>query len=533
MTKLFLLFVIIQCIYFIGTFKLYVKAGRKEWEALIPIYNAFVLMQIINRPKWWILLLIIPIINLIILPVIWVETIRSFGKNTTTDTLLVILSLGFYIVYLNYKSSKLIYVQNRDLKPKRALGETISSLLFAVIVATIVHTYIIQPFTIPSSSMEKSLLVGDFLFVSKFHYGARVPMTTIALPMVHDSIPLMKYKSYLFSDDFSKKETSILNMFQLPYLRLPSFQKIERNDVVVFNQPADTLRDMDNFSPDRNYYKPIDKKTNLVKRCVGIPGDILEVRNGYVFINGKQTKLSDRTKLQFSYTIKFKVQFSSSEEASNILKLYDITDGIAYDYKSGEYFVHATEEAAANARNNPYIESLELRKNNKGDRDFKIFPHNTNYNWNTDFFGPIYIPEKGKTIDINIKILPLYKRIITEYEGHQLSVRGNQIFIDNNLATSYTFRQDYYWMMGDNRDNSIDARFWGFVPFDHIVGKPIFIWLSWNTDGKGINKIRWNRMFTTVGGIGEPRSYLIYFVIAIIIYMSYNKYRKIRNVKKE
>lgn len=526
MTKLFLLFVIIQCIYFVGTFKLYVKAGRKAWEALVPIYNAIILMQIINRPKWWVFLLFIPIINLIILPVIWVETIRSFGKNTTIDTLLVVLSLGFYIVYLNYNSNKLVYIQDRNLKPKGVLGETVSSLLFAVIVATIVHTYVIQPFTIPTSSLEKSLLVGDFLFVSKFHYGARVPMTTIALPMVHDTIPLLKKKSYLFSDDFSKKETSISNMFQLPYLRLPSFQKIKRNDIVVFNQPADTLLDMNNFSPDRNYYKPIDKKTNLVKRCVGIPGDTLEVKNGYVFIDGIQTKLPNRTKLQFSYTIKFKAQFSSYEEASNILKFYDITDGIAYDSKSGEYFVQATEAAAANARNNPYIESLELRKNNKGDGDFKIFPHDKNYNWNADFLGPIYIPEKGKTIDINVNILPLYKRLITEYEGHQLSVRGNQIFIDGSLATNYTFKQDYYWMMGDNRDNSIDARFWGFVPFDHVVGKPIFIWLSWNTDGKGINKIRWNRMFTTVGGKGEPISYFIYFIGALIIYICYNQYRK-------
>ncbi|MBP2284822.1 signal peptidase I [Flavobacterium sp. CG_23.5] len=533
MTKFFLLFLIIQFVHFLATFKLYVKAGRKSWEALIPIYNAIILMQIINRPKWWVFLFFIPIINLIMFPVVWVETIRSFGKNTTKDTLLVVLSLGFYIAYLNYNSDKLEYVKDRNLSPKAGLGETVSSLLFAVIVATIVHTYVIQPFTIPSSSMEKSLLVGDFLFVSKLHYGARVPITTVALPMVHDTIPFVKKKSYMFNDDISKKETSILNIFQLPYLRLPGFQQIERNDIVVFNQPADTLLDMDNFSPDRNYYKPIDKKTNLVKRCVGIPGDTLEVRNGYVFIDGKQTKLSDRTKLQFSYTIKFKAQFSSYEEASNILKLYDITDGIAYDSKSGEYFVQATEEAVANARNNPYIESLELRKNNKGDRDSKILPHDKNYNWNADFFGPIYIPEKGKTIDINVNILPLYKRLITEYEGHQLSVRGNQIFIDNNLATNYTFKQDYYWMMGDNRDNSIDARFWGFVPFDHVVGKPIFIWLSWNTDGKGINKIRWNRMFTTVGGIGEPRSYLVYFVIILIICSAYNRYRKIRDVKKE
>ena len=485
-------------------------------------------MQIINRPRWWVFLFFIPIINLILLPVVWVETIRSFGKNSLYDTMLVVFSFGFYIAYLNYNSDQLEYIADRNLKPKPGIGETVSSLLFAVIVATFVHTYFIQPFTIPTSSLEKSLLVGDFLFVSKFHYGARIPMTTVALPMVHDSIPLLKKKSYLFDDDFSKKESSLLNLFQIPYMRLPGLQKIERNDIVVFNQPADTLLDMNNFNPDRNYYKPIDKKTNLVKRCVGISGDTLEVRKGYVFINGKLSKLSDRARLQFSYTIKFKIQFSSYESATNLLKYYDITDDLYYDPKTGDYFVNATEEAANNARENPYIESLVLRKEKKANRDFKIFPHAANYNWNVDFFGPIYIQEKGKTITINTDILPLYKRLITEYEGHQLVVKGHQIFIDGNLTTTYTFKQNYYWMMGDNRDNSRDSRYWGFVPFDHVVGKPVFIWFSWNTNGKGIHKIRWERMFTTVGGNGERVSYFVYFVLALIIYSIYNKYKKRR-----
>ena len=159
-----------------------------------------------------------------------------------------------------------------------------------------------QPYVIPSSSLEKSLLVGDFLLVSKYNYGARVPMTTIAAPMVHDTIPVLKKKSYLFNDDFTKRNTSFLNKLQLPYLRLPGFEKIDRNEIVVFNQPADTLLDMNDFRPDRNYYKPIDKKTNLVKRCVGVPGDSLEVRNGYVYINGVKNELPDRAALQFSYT---------------------------------------------------------------------------------------------------------------------------------------------------------------------------------------------------------------------------------------
>ncbi|HHC80873.1 MAG TPA: signal peptidase I, partial [Flavobacteriia bacterium] len=285
LTGWLLFFLLIQVIHFFGTWKLYVKAGRKAWEAAVPVYNAIVLMQIINRPKWWVILLFIPIINLFMFPVIWVETIRSFGKNSTIDTVLVLITFGFYIYYVNYMLD-VEHVKGRSIKPKTGTGEWVSSIIFAIIAATLVHTYFMQPYTIPSSSLEKTLYIGDFLFVSKFHYGARVPMTTIAAPMVHDTIPLLKTKSYLFSDDFSKRKTAWANKFQLPYFRLPGLQKIQRNDIVVFNQPADTLLDMNDFYPDRNYYKPIDKKTNLVKRCVAIAGDSLEIRDGYVYING-------------------------------------------------------------------------------------------------------------------------------------------------------------------------------------------------------------------------------------------------------
>jgi len=522
MGKILMLFVIIQILHFFSTWNLYRKAGMKSWEAAIPIYNAIVLMQIINRPKWWVVLLFIPIINLILIPVIWVETVCSFGKSAAKDTWLTILTFGFYIAWLNYHAGELTYIKDREIKT----GGFLSSILFAVVVATIVHTYFMQPFTIPTSSLEKTLLVGDYLFVSKVHYGARIPMTTVALPMVHDSIPILKTKSFLFDDNFTKKETSWKNFFQLPYCRFPGFQKIKRDDIVVFNQPADTLLDMNNFSPDRNYYKPIDKKTNLVKRCVAIPGDTMEIRNGYVFIDGRQSVVADRARLQFSYAIKFSAPFSSYEDAAAMLKRYDITDGISYDNKSGSYLVQATAENAARARNNPYIESLVLQIKSPGDADPKIFPQNINYKWNADFFGPIYIPQMGKTVALNLRNLPLYKRLITEYEGHKLLVKGKQILIDGVPTTTYTFRQDYYWMMGDNRDNSIDARFWGFVPFDHVVGKPVFIWMSWNADGKGIHKIRWERMFTTVNGSGQPTSYFLYFLGIIIICFCYGKYLK-------
>jgi len=519
LTQWFIFILIIQVIHGLGTWKLYIKAGRKAWEAFVPVYNGVVLMKIINRPWWWVILLFLPIVNLIMLMVVWVETARSFGKNTYLDTFLAIIILGFYNYYLNYIAD-VEYVKDRDLQPKSGSGEWTSSILFAIVAATIVHTYFIQPFTIPSSSLEKSLLVGDFLFVSKFHYGARIPMTTVGAPMVHDTIPILNKKSYLFNDHFEERKTSWINKLQLPYLRLPGFEKIDRNEIVVFNQPADTLRNMDDFTPDRNYYKPIDKKTNLVKRCVAVAGDSLEVRDGYVYINGKKNELPDRAHLQFSYYVQPKTnQFN----AKYLKERYDITDRFQIINSQNTYgFSAISDEALAKFKNHPNVASITPIKDEKGRRDPNIFPHNPNYNWNVDFFGPLYIPEEGKTIDINLEVLPLYKRVITEYEGNTLQVNGNQILINDEVADTYTFKQNYYWMMGDNRHNSIDARRWGFVPFNHVLGKPVFIWMSWD----GIKNPRWERFFTTVSGTGKATSYLIPFLIFLFGYIGFNKWRK-------
>lgn len=516
---------ILQFIHGLSTWKLYSKAGRKPLEAFIPFYNLFILMKIINRPQWWIILLFIPIINLIVIPVVWVETIRSFGKNSTSDTVLVLVTLGLYITYLNYNSQKLTYIENRDLTARTKTGDTISSLLFAIIVATLVHTYLIQPFTIPSSSLEKTLLIGDYLFVSKINFGARTPMTTVALPMVHDSIPFTSRKSYLFSDDFTKRETSLLNKFQLPYFRFPAIEKIQRNEIVVFNQPADTLRDMDNFKPDRNYYKPIDKKTNLVKRCVGIPGDSLEIRDGDIYINGKISQLPESAKPQFNFIIDTKGVPISQDVLVN---RYGAREGMKYENgdfaqtKDGEYFLTLTDKEAALMANNPVVKSVKKYLSPKG-KDEGVFPHIPSLGWNVDNFGPIYIPKKGATIKLDLKTLPFYKRIIQEYEGNTLKVNGNQIIINGKVSTNYTFKQDYYWMMGDNRQNSLDARFWGYVPFDHVLGKPVFIWFSWDKDGKGLNKVRWNRVFSVVNGNNEPKSYLIHFIVLVLLYIGAKK----------
>ena len=558
----FIFFLVIQVIHFAGTWKLYQRANREAWEAAVPIYNAVILMKIINRPKWWVILLFIPVINQLMFPILWIETARSFGFNKRKDTAFVLLTLGFYLFFINYATDS-TYKLNRSLKPRTALGEWVSSIAFAIVAATLVHTYVMQPYTIPTSSLEKTLLVGDYLFVSKFHYGARVPTTTIATPMLHDSIP-----TAIISE---KNTKSYLNKPLLPYLRIPGFQKIKRNDIVVFNWPVDTLVHWMDPSKGTDF-KPLDKKTNYVKRCVGIAGDTLEVRDGYVYINGKQNILPDRAKLQFynrvysekglstqkllrytdkEFERKFIINFTSQNQFEKVMryatnnpeKIKDnqfiittsnegipqwIINGYRLDIKEISTKIrkaNITDEIAAKLRKDSEVDSVVKVINPKGNKGNNMFPQVTNLSWNTDNYGPIYIPKKGTTVPLNMNSIPFYERIIDDYENNQLEVIGEHIFVNGKKSTSYTFKQDYYWMMGDNRQNSLDARSWGYVPFDHVVGKPVLIWFSINE-----GKIRWERLFTTVGGNGKPVSYLIYFLIAVAGYIGYSFLRK--NKKK-
>jgi len=496
----FIFFLLVQVVHFIGTWKLYVSAGRKSWEAAIPVYNAIVLLKIIGRPSWWTILLFLPIINLILFPVIWVETLRSFGKNATVDKVLGVATFGLYIAYISY-TQKLHYSSDRSTETVNKTADTISSLLFAIVVATFVHTYFIQPFTIPTSSLEKTLLVGDFLFVSKVNYGARTPMTTVALPMVHDTIPLTKKKSYL-------------TWPELPYFRLPGFQKVERNDIVVFNWPIDTVykfRDQSGLRVD----KPIDKKSNYVKRCVGVPGDQFEIKDGIVFVNGKELILPERARPQFSY--KVALDGKTPIDFEYLLQDMNITDGAGFmdAEKRDTLFIAAL--TAANAERLQQIPGITgVQKIISKEVEPGIFPHINK--WNRDNFGPIYIPQQGKTVALNLETLPFYKAIITDYEKNDLKVTGSEIRINGKIATSYTFQQNYYWMMGDNRHNSEDSRYWGYVPENHIVGKPTFIWMSYDSNAKGLKKIRWERLFTTVSGEGQPQSYFKFFLLALVAY---------------
>jgi signal peptidase I len=509
----FVFFLLVQVIHFLGTWKLYDAAGRKRWAAAIPVYNSIVLMKIIGRPTWWTILLFIPIINLIMFPVIWVETLRSFGKRSSLDTFLGIATFGFYIFYISY-TQPLTYISDRDFNPENKAADTVSSLLFAIIVATIVHTYFIQPYTIPTSSLEKSLLIGDFLFVSKMNYGARVPMTTVALPMVHDSIPMTKKKSYL-------------SFPQLPYFRLPAFEKIKNCDIVVFNWPVDTVYKFRDNSG-RSVIKPIDKKSNYVKRCVGIAGDSLQIKDGIVYINGKILALPERAKPQYSY--KIALDGKTPIDFEYLFNDMHVTDGAGFiSEKRDTLFASALPETSVERlKNVPGITSV-TRVISTGVED-GIFPHINK--WNKDNFGPIYIPQAGKTVHLNFMSLPFYSRIITEYEKGTLEVKGSAIYVNGVKTKTYTFKQDYYWMMGDNRHNSEDSRYWGYVPEDHIVGKPVFIWMSWDTNGKGLGKIRWERLFTTVGGDGQPQSYFQLFLILLAVYFVGDYFWKKRKANK-
>ena len=477
-TQWIIFFFVIQILHGLATWKLYIKAGRQAWEAFIPVYNAVILMKIINRPWWWTILLFLPIVNLILFPVVWVEIARSFKKNTALDTFLAIFTLGFYSFYLNYAAKDLNHVKDRSLQPRTELGDWVSSILFAVVAATIVHTYFIQPFVIPTSSLEKTLLVGDFLFVSKVHYGARTPETTVALPMIHDAIPGTSIPSYF-------------KFPQLPKFRFPAFQSIKRNDIVVFNWPVDTLVDINNENGGVRY-KPVDKKTNYVKRCVGLPGDTLSIKDGYVYINGKKNELPDRAKLQFFYKVilndvsaesiyqkygitenyeryvfKTPTDNWNKPEFQNYLKVKKIGTEVLkqdstevrflsnLDQKSFDLlkleiaekalYVNLTEDLANIMTSDPDV--LTVTKDLSNSTTENIFPKSQGYTWNRDFFGPLYIPEAGKTIALTLDNLPLYKRAITAYEGNTLKVNGNQILINDKLVDSYTFTEDYYWMM--------------------------------------------------------------------------------------
>jgi signal peptidase I len=511
-------FIILELASFLLTWKFYVAAGRKAWEAAIPFYKTYVMMGIIQRKKWQTILFFIPVVSNVMTIVMVYELLHVFNYRKLKHTLYTIATLGLYLGYINY-SKTLKYVGKDDQNIKKTVGELGSSLLFAIVAATVIRAFTFEAYTIPTSSMEKSLMVGDFLFVSKMHYGSRLPVTPLSVPLVHNKVPLLNVDSYL-------------EWVQLPYIRLPKISSLNRMDPVVFNYPAEDIRPINMDGKIR----PIDKGENYVKRCVAIPGDTLKIEHREVLINGEALEFPERAKPQFVY-----IAVSGAPLDINMLKKrFDINPTEIherYDNNRQRYYYDfpATEAAAAGLKEMGI--SLEVAEVTDPSANV-VFPntvHTLSFPWTADNYGPLYIPAKGQSISLNEETFVTYKRVIEMYDApnmRSLTKEGNQYFLDGEAISTYTFNQDYYFMMGDNRHMSDDSRFWGFVPEDRIVGKPVFIWMSYDTFGDGFkNKIRWDRVFTTVSGKGERVSYFWYFLVAVVLISIGNRYYKKRKAK--
>jgi len=356
-------------------------------------------------------------------------------------------------------------------KPKKqrsALREWTKAVFFAIIIATIIRGFFIEAYVIPSGSMEGTLLVGDFIFVSKLNYGPRTPITPIAFPFAQNTMPITGKRSYW-------------DGIQLPYFRLPGFSHVKRGDVVVFNYPMDI---------DSPLYRPIDKQENYIKRCQGVPGDTLTICNAQVYINGKAE--ANPQHIQSAYI----VHTDGLTISKKTIKDLGIT--ISQRFTTNDYEMLMTREAAAKLREMAGMVSVKQSTQLRGVYDGDIFPHDPHFRWNVDNYGPVIIPKKGWTVKLNERTLPLYLRAIQVYENNKLLVLGNDVLINGKKADHYTFKMNYYWMMGDNRHNSEDSRYWGFVPEDHIVGKAVLIWMSEDSTGSFFSKIRWDRVFKPI-----------------------------------
>ena len=404
-----------------------------------------------------------------------------------------------------------VFFKSKKIKIKKSWQrEWFDAIIFAVIAAMLIRTFFIEAYTIPTSSMEKTLLVGDFLFVSKVNYGPRVPNTPIAFPFVHNKLPFFGGKSFSES-------------LQVPYKRLKGFQKVERNDIVVFNYPMD------------DHY-PVDKRENYIKRCVAIPGDTFTIDSTLIYINGAPTIYNERTNKQFIYEINTNgIGFSSRQLQREMGDYFDIgVNGDIKGNRNSKWYFQLTENNLNKIKSFPNIKSITplLMPKWVTDHYNPAFPakNQNSLKWNTDYYGPIYIPKKGDTLILNKENLPIYERLITIYENNQLEWDEEKIIINGNKTNTYVVKMNYYWMMGDNRHNSQDSRYWGYVPEDHVLGKPLFIWMSWDRNGQGFKKIRWNRLFTTIHGEGKPKSYFPYFVLFVLLYYGYNYYKQ--RVKK-
>lgn len=522
----------------IGLWGIFKKAGIAPWKSVVPFYNIWLWTRdVIHKKWWWFVLFLIPYLGIFMfLYMIW-ETIHHFDKHGYLPLILGTLFFPFFMPYLGF-SKREQYVAELPEITKSSTRSWIDALIFAVAAAYIIRACWFELYTIPTSSMESSLMVGDFLSVSKLAYGVRAPQTPIAMPFVHNKLPFT---------DHAKSYTEIV---KLPYLRSMPLRSIKHNDVVVFNYPdGDTVAlerqaesyyaivrefeamlnpnasqaDKQNvyyrYAPEeiarlqqkyggdyhpgkgrdavwKEYHvtaRPVDKRENYVKRCIALPGDQLTIVGKQVHINGKPVINPDR--IQYSYMVYHPTGMQLSLKKRKELNLNE-EDIQRVDQYTAIFRLNAEQKAKIEKMG--YV--VQVLEDKAGEYDPSIFPHSPEFTWNKDNFGPLVVPAKGMTVALNAQNIVLYEQIIRQYENNKLDVRDGKVLINGKEANSYTFKMDYYFMMGDNRHNSADSRFWGFVPEDHIVGKASFVWLSvdkfktWGDKGK----IRWNRMFKKI-----------------------------------
>ena len=512
-------FLILSAIYYVaahvGLYKVVEKLGEDGWVVLVPFYGTYKMVKLINKSWTWIIVYYVPFLGFVVWMGIIVELLKLLGQRSFTQHFLGVVFAGIYLPYVGFKEDvKFIGYDEAAKYKKSATREWTDAVVFAVIAATLIRGFYIEAFTIPTSSMEQKLLVGDFLFVNKMAYGARVPNTPLGFPFTHHSFP--EWVPVLGGGQ------SYLEVVKFPYTKLPKMQDIERNDCVVFNFPAgDTvaveepariyeqmIRDASlelGISEEKargvihnNYTtkaRPVDKKENYIKRCVGLPGDVLQIVNSQLMINGKAAYFDE--KAQFNYKVVTDGRgFNLKTLQKKKITTEDVQSG---GTEPNTYIMTLTDEAAERVKQFAQVISVEKAIEPKGFqpgwRRTPYFPNDEQYDWNIDNFGPMTIPKKGETVELTTKTLPLYRRIIKNYEGNDLIVKGETIYINGEEVNTYIFKMDYYWMMGDNRHNSQDSRFWGFVPEDHIVGKAVFVWLSYDSQ---LGKVRWDRLFSLV-----------------------------------
>jgi signal peptidase I len=505
-----IIFIVATLGWHIGLYGMFKKAGIEGWKAFIPFYNTWCMVEKMQLPKYWFFLQLIPIAGQFITIWICIKFVEHFGRFGFWHHAATVFVPFLYFPYLGYsKNEKYAGIPVVKNYKKSTAREWIDAAAFAVVAATLIRTFVFEAYVIPTPSEEKTLLVNDYLFVSKWAYGPRIPNTPIAMPFVHHTIPGLNVKSYV-------------EWIHIPYTRwFPS--PVKRNDAVVFNFPAnDTLinieTDEEPFGSRTTYYeairmaqsqpgisyqqardmvwekygskiieRPVDKRENFIKRCVAIAGDTIEVINGNLFINGKQQEYFPNA--ERLYRIVDPKLISTDPETLAGLGIH--TRDVDGETRTGvnEALVNITNEEWKNMSPTNktlfayYVEGPDPR----------LFPYYNNadsaHKWSPDNYGKLWIPKKGATIELTPDNIIRYQRCIETYENNKFEQKDGKVFLNGKETTSYTFKMDYFWLMGDNRHNSLDSRFWGFVPEDHVVGKASLIWFSWE------HGPRWKRIF--------------------------------------